>query len=714
MSMRLVQPNVLWPLRLIVALSIVGPALAFGYAAWSTSRAIEERTLERIERALDILQEHSLKALQTVERTLAEANEVLRGLDDAAIRANEVQLSRRLSRTQATLPQIQAIWAFDAAGHPLVASTVTPVPVGLDNSDRDYFRAQIARDAGNFIGDVVQAKVGQFRFFVVSARRPERSDGAFNGVVAISVLPERLREFYARLARGVADSFGLIRSDGTFLARFPAVLDRPERLDPRSDFRQAIAREPEAGILTTVSQVDGIERRVGYRHIPGYPVYVQAGIETAAMGRELRGALLGYLAFGLPATLALCALSVHALRRTQRFQAEVARREVVEAALKQAQRLEAVGQLTGGVAHDFNNLLMVVTGNVERLKRYPAADDRQRRALDAIEVAANRGASLTRQLLSFSRRQTHAPVPIDLARHLPVFQDVLRSSLRGDIAIDLSLAPDLWPVKADLNELELAVLNLAVNARDAMPDGGRLTIAAQNVALADGSTVGLTGEFVALSLTDTGSGIPPDVLARVFEPFFTTKPQGKGTGLGLSQVYGFATQSGGTATVASQPGRGATVTLYLPRTAEPVRTPSDGRPSAEPVPPRQGLGRILLVDDNAEVAEIARSYLEDFGYGVLKAQSVDAALEILRASSEFAVVLSDIVMPGAQNGLDLARHVRSEYAGRIAVLLATGYSDVAQAAAAEGFVILRKPYDSQGLREALDRVRPRPILKIVG
>ncbi|TGD97334.1 ATP-binding protein [Methylobacterium nonmethylotrophicum] len=713
MSVRLVQPNVLWPLRLIAALSIIGPALAFGFTAWSTGRAIERTSLERIERALDILQEHSLKALQTVERTLAEANEVLRGFDDAAIRENEAQLSRRLGRTQAALPQIQAIWAFDAAGHPLVSSTVMPVPVSLDNSDRDYFRAQVAHDAGTVIGDVVQARVGDFRFFVMSARRPERPDGGFNGVVAISVLPERLREFYARLARGVADSFGLIRSDGTFLARFPAVMDRPERLDARSDFRQAIAREPESGVFTATSQVDGIERRIGYRHIPGYPVYVQAGIETAAMARELRDTLLGTLAFGLPATLALCALSVHALRRTQRFQAEVARREVVEAALKQAQRLEAVGQLTGGVAHDFNNLLMVVTGNVERLKRYPAADDRQRRALDAIETAAKRGASLTRQLLSFSRRQTHAPVPIDLAQRLPLFQDVLRSSLRGDIAIALSLAPDLWPVKVDLNELELAILNLAVNARDAMPEGGTLTIAGQNVALVDDSTVGLTGEFVALSLTDTGSGIPPDVLARVFEPFFTTKPQGKGTGLGLSQVYGFATQSGGTATVASQPGRGATVTLYLPRTSEPVRSAPASHPAAEPVPPRQSLGRILLVDDNAEVAEIARSYLEDFGYGVLKSQSVETAMEILRASSDIAIVLTDIVMPGPQNGLDLARHVRNEHAGRIAVLLATGYSDVAQAAAAEGFVILRKPYDSHALRDALDRVRSRPLLKVV-
>ncbi|MBY0298807.1 MAG: response regulator [Methylobacterium sp.] len=712
--MRLGQPNVLWPLRLIAALSVIGPALIFGYAIWSTTRAIEQKSSERIERALDILQEHSLKALQTVERTLAEANEVLRGLDDDAIRADEAQLSRRLGRTQAALPQIQAIWAFDAAGHPLVASTVTPVPAGLDNSDRDYFRAQVAHDAGTFIGDIVQAKLGGFRFFVMSARRPERPGGGFNGIVAISVLPEHFREFYGRLSHGVADSFGLIRSDGAFLARFPAVLDRPERLDARSAFLQGVMREPARGAFTAVSSIDGVERRIGYRRVPGYPVYVQAGIEIATMGRELRSTLLGHLAFGLPATLALGALSVYALRRTERFQAEVARREVAEATLKQAQRLEAVGRLTGGVAHDFNNLLMVVSGNVERLKRYPAADERQRRALDAIEAAARRGASLTGQLLSFSRRQTHAPVPVDLVRRLPQFQDMLRSSLRGDIAVELALAPDLWLTKVDLTELELAILNLAVNARDAMPGGGRLTLAAQNVTLADSGTVGLTGEFVALSLTDSGSGIPPDVLARVFEPFFTTKEVGKGTGLGLSQVYGFATQSGGTATVASQPGRGTTVTLYLPRTTDPAQPAPDAQPPREPVRRRQDCGRILLVDDNAEVAEITRSYLEELGYSVVKAHGVETALEILRAADDIGVVLSDIVMPGRRNGLDLARHVRMEYAGQVDVLLATGYSDVAQAAAAEGFAILRKPFDGQQVREALDRVRQRPALTVVG
>ncbi|MGY2050092.1 ATP-binding protein [Methylobacterium sp. JK268] len=711
--MRAVQSSVVWPLRLIAALSLVGPALVFAYAAWSESAAIDARTDERIERALDILQEQALKALQTVERTLAEANEVLRGLDDAQIRAEEARLSERLAASQRALPQIQAIWAFDAAGHPLVSSTVRPVPRDLDNTDRDYFLAQRQDGAASFIGGILRAKVGGMRFFVVSARRPDRRDGGFDGVVAISVLPDHFRQFYARLARGVADSFGLIRADGAILARHPSAEAWPDRLGPGSAFLAAVARAPEAGGFTTVSQIDRVERRIGYRLIPGYPLYVQAGIETAAIRQELRDSLLGHMAFGCPATLALFALAIYALRRTERFEAEVARREVAEAALKQAQRLEAVGQLTGGVAHDFNNLLMVVNGNVERLKRYPAADDRQRRALDAIEAAAKRGASLTRQLLSFSRRQTHEPVPVDLTRCLPVFEDMLRSSLRGDIAVDLRLAPALWPTKVDLNELELAVLNLAVNARDAMPEGGRLTIAAQNVSFADPETIGLAGEFVALSLSDTGSGIPPDVLARVFEPFFTTKEVGKGTGLGLSQVYGFARQSGGSAAIASQPGRGTTVTLYLPRTREVPAEPEAPAAPAAPAPQDRLRGRALLVEDNGEVAEVSRAHLEELGYTVTHARDVESALDLLRGTDAPDLVFSDIVMPGPRNGLDLARIIRREHGRRVAVLLATGYSEVARAAASEGFPILRKPFDLPALREAVGRARQKAGLRVV-
>jgi two-component system, NtrC family, sensor kinase len=544
------KPNLVWPLRLIAAATLIGPALLFVYATWANHRSIDQRATERIESALDVIQEHALKVLQTVERTIAETNEVLRGLSDDDIRSDEKRLSRRLKQTQDALPQMQSIWAFDREGRPLVSSTVVPVPPTLNNADRDYFRAQVERDAGTFIGDIVQARIGSWRFFVVSGRRPERPEGGFNGIIAISVLPDHFREFYGRLSRGVADSFGLIRADGAFLARYPAALDRPERLNPQSSFVRAIQSQPESGLYTVVSQIDGVERRIGYRKVPGFPVYVQAGIETAAIGRALRDAMLGHLAFGLPATLIMFGLVLYALRRSKRVQAEVARRETAEAALKQAQRLEAVGQLTGGVAHDFNNLLMVVNGSVERLRRYPMTDERQRRALDAIETAAKRGTSLTRQLLSFSRRQTHEPATINLAQHLPQIEDMLRSSLRGDIAIEISVTEGLWAIKVDPSELELAVLNIAVNARDAMPNGGRLTVAAQNITFSDTGALELVGDFVALCFTDTGAGIPPDVLARAFEPFFTTKEVGKGTGLGLSQVYGFARQSGGAATIA--------------------------------------------------------------------------------------------------------------------------------------------------------------------
>ena len=708
------NPNVLWPLRLIAIASVVGPALVLSYAGWTNRRAIDLRTSERIERALDVVQEHAHKALQTIERTIAETNEVFRGLSDDEIRADERRLSLRLKRTQDVLPQMQSIWAFDRSGRPLVSSTVLPVPRDLNNADRDYFRAHVEQDAGTFIGDIVQARVGNFRFFVVSGRRPERPDGGFDGVIAVSVLPDHFREFYRRLSGGVADSIGLIRADGTFLARFPQVLDRPERLNAQSRFVQAIRLAPEAGLFTATSQVDGVERRIGYRKVPGYPVYVQAGVETAAMWRELRDIMLGHLVFGVPATFAMFGLALYALRRTRGFHEEVTRREVAETALKQAQRLEAVGQLTGGVAHDFNNLLMVVQGNVERLRRSFTGDERNRRALDAIDTAAKRGASLTSQLLSFSRRQTHEPTPIDLARRLPQLHDMLQSSVRGDIAIEVRAPEDLWLTKVDLSELELAQLNLVVNARDAMPAGGRLTIAAQNVALSDSGTVGLAGDFVALSLTDTGVGMPPDVLARVFEPFFTTKEVGKGTGLGLSQVYGFARQSGGTATIASQPGRGTTVTLYLPRSAETSEPPAGEKPDLRQSRRPDGRGRILLVEDNPDVAEITRGHLEDAGYEVLLARNAAEATALLRRGGfEIDLVLSDIVMPGDLNGLDLARSVHSEFAGKMPVLLVTGYSDVAQAAADEGFPVLRKPYDSVQMREALAKAIRTARLRVV-
>ena len=703
------KPPAFWSLRLIAIFSLAAPALLFSYATWQNHRAIDAQAEERIERSLDVLQEHALKALQTVERSISEINEVLRGVSDEEIRARESDYFLRFKRTQQALPQIESIWAFDRDGRPLVSSTILPVPRELNNSDRSYFAAQKNADIGTYVGEVVRARVGSLWFFVVSGRRRGEQPGRFEGVIGVTVMPEHFGEFYRKLTRG-RDSFALVRTDGTYLARFP---DMPvEALSTPSELAASLGANPDAGQFTTVSSVDQIERRIGYRKVPGFPVYVQAGIETGALTQEFVTTALGQFALGLPAVLAMFVLALYALRRTQRFQEETARREVAETALKQAQRLEAIGQLTGGVAHDFNNLLMVVNGNIARLKRTLQLDERARRSVEAIEIAVGRGTDLTRQLLSFSRRQTHEAKVIDLNERLPVVKEMLQASLRGDIVVQSNIAEGLWHTRLDISEFELSLLNLAVNARDAMREGGRLTIDARNVTLRKPNAANLEGDFVAVSVTDTGIGIPPENLSRVFEPFFTTKDVGKGTGLGLSQVYGFAQQAGGTATVASEVGHGTSVTLYLPRSLEPAEPASAAARNAPPRTGAQDRRHILLVEDNAEVAEVTRALLEDLSYVVRYVADATSAITILRmAEQRIDLVLTDIVMPGGTNGLDLARWIRTEFGDALPVILATGYSENAQAAADEGFTILKKPYDSTDLHGALSLALQKADMK---
>ena len=691
-----VKPNFFWPLRLIAAFSLGAPALIFGYTAWQNHRAIDAQANERIERALDVLQEHALKAFQTVERSISEINEVLRGISDERLRASESDFFLRFKRTQQALPQIESIWAFDRDGHPLVSSTILPVPRILNNSDRSYFRAHKEADRGTYIGEVVRARVGSLSFFVVSARRRGDQAGRFEGVIGVTVMPEHFGEFYRKLTRG-QDTFAMVRTDGTLLARFPEA--RLEGMATSATLMEAIRGNPEAGLYTATSKIDGIERRIGYRQVPDFPLYVVAGIETAALSKEFWRALATQLALGLPAALALFALALYSLRRARRFQEEATRRELAENALKQAQRLEAVGQLTGGVAHDFNNLLMVMSGNLERLKGHLSGEDRSRRAVAAMEVAVKRGTELTRQLLSFSRRQTHEAKTIDPKEHLLAIRETLQSSLRGDIAVDTDISTDVWPIMVDVSEFELSLLNLAVNGRDAMENGGSLSISAKNVVIADQAIDGLKGDFVAVSVTDTGAGIPSEILSHVFEPFFTTKDVDRGTGLGLSQVYGFAQQAGGAATIISEVGRGTTVTLYLPRSRQQVLVVPEARPNESARMPLPDQRKLLLVEDNTEVAHVTRSLLEEIGYSVSSVVNATSAMETLR-KEKFDIVLTDIVMPGT-NGLDLARWIRQEYNAEFPIILVTGYSSNAQEAAEESFVVLHKPYDIEKLRGAL-------------
>jgi PAS domain S-box-containing protein len=371
--------------------------------------------------------------------------------------------------------------------------------------------------------------------------------------------------------------------------------------------------------------------------------------------------------------------------------------------LAQAQKMEALGQLTGGIAHDFNNLLMVVSGNAQRLKERQS-DPRDWRTLDAIELAAARGEHLTRQLLTFSRRQALNPVVINLGRRIRASRDLLSSSARGDLELIIDIPDDTWPVVVDVPELELALVNLVVNARDATPESGTITIAAKNVRLQAAETPdGVAGEFVALAISDTGCGIAADIIPKVFEPFFTTKGPVRGTGLGLSQVYGFTRQSGGTVTIASpasnRAGNGTAITLYLPRSlASPDDEPQATALAQAARSQARSHERILLVEDNPEVQEVARMLLQQLGYRVDQVDNASAALEFLAAGEAVDLVFSDIMMPGELNGIALARRIRAAHP-EVRVLLTTGY---AEAGAAEtNLPILRKPYRLASLGRAV-------------
>src|SRR5229473_2969257 len=322
--------------------------------------------------------------------------------------------------------------------------------------------------------------------------------------------------------------------------------------------------------------------------------------------------------------------------------------EKVQRQLAESQKLDALGQLTGGVAHDFNNLLMIITSGLHTLKKIAGDDAKGLQAVQAIETASQRGAALTRQLLTFARRQSVNPQTVDLRDRICSIREILDTGLGSSVQLHLEVDQDAWPVTVDPAELETALVNLVINARDAMLKGGSVKVRANNVHLDDGIR---KGDYVAIAVRDTGVGIPPDLIAKVFDPFFTTKPIGKGTGLGLSQVHGFAHQAGGTVAVASELGKGTTFTICLPR-GQLGAAPADEEVHSI------GNGTVLLVEDNPDVATASTGLLEQLGYSVRWVSDAEAALKELDCDG-IDLVSSDIVMPGRIDGLGLARAIRS-------------------------------------------------------
>jgi PAS domain S-box-containing protein len=366
--------------------------------------------------------------------------------------------------------------------------------------------------------------------------------------------------------------------------------------------------------------------------------------------------------------------------------------ERMQQQLAQSQKLDALGQLTGGVAHDFNNLLMIISGSLHTLRKGVDDDDtRLQRALSAIEAATRRGAALTSQLLTFARRQNLNPLAVDVTERINAVRDVLSTGVGGTVKLQFDIGRSVWPVMVDVAELETALVNLVINARDAMT-GGVITISARNDTLRDEVNA---GEYVAIAVEDTGAGIAPDILSKIFDPFFTTKPIGKGTGLGLSQVHGFAHQAGGTVKVASELGKGTRITILLPR--------KEAAPAAEDVNAAEtgGSGIVLLVEDNPEVASVSTNLLEQLGYTVRRVANAEAALREIELDG-IDLVFSDIVMPGKMDGLSLARHLKAVRPG-LPILLTSGYSDAALNVRGD-FPILRKPYEIHELSQAIAKL----------
>jgi two-component system, NtrC family, sensor kinase len=607
------------------------------------------------------------------------------------------------------LPEVQSIWIFGPSGHPQVMTRASPALTDLDYSDQDYF--QVPRDAppGIYIGGLHESISGGERYFTFNRARRD-AGGKFLGVIEMSLLPSDFSRFYSQLVSGPGLLFAMVRDDGTVLARFPAPRGQVH-LDDRSGFRQAIALNRVGGIYTSVSQANQIERRIGFRRIPGFHVYVLDGIDTAQIRSEWLGGMSLHLIFGVPATAFLFGAVLVVMQRTRRLYAEQDRREAAEAAMRQSQKLDAIGHLTGGVAHDFNNLLTIIIGNLETAQRQleawtDGAQIKLARRIDNAMHGAQRAATLTKRLLAFSRQQPLNPSALDVNRMLNGLYEFLKRALGEDISLEIVGSGGVWSVEADSAELETAILNLAINARDAMPSGGKLTIEAINSYLDDAYCRKhgdiQPGQYVQIAVTDTGGGMATEVVNRAFEPFFTTKQAGQGTGLGLSQVYGFVKQSGGHVKIYSEPGEGTTVKIYLRRFSGKYSPPEEVK--SEPRRGRSG-ECILVVEDDADVRAYIVQTLGGLGYNVLEAADGNRALRLLEQYQTINLILTDVVMPG-MNGRQLADEAKRRQPG-LKVVFMTGYSRnaiVHQGRLDPGVELIQKPLSSEQLSAAIRHV----------
>ncbi|NMJ41321.1 response regulator [Roseomonas sp. JC162] len=522
--------------------------------------------------------------------------------------------------------------------------------------------------------------------------------------------------------------FALIRDDGVALVRSDAMDGRG--FAPDDPIRPAIAAGRTAPMLADPFAT-GAPQVVAWQRVGTYPLVVVYATPPPGVGRWLQDNLLNIgISISLGLAFILFAMRVRTTDRTDaatlerleanaaELRAEITRREAAEEGLRNAQRLEGLGRLTGGVAHDFNNLLTAILGTARSLERHlgPSADERTKRLIAATVAAVDRGARLNASLLAFARRQPLTLATVDANALVQNFLPLLRRALDETMSVDLSLDPSLPTCNADAAQLEAALLNLTINARDAMPKGGSLRITTRRAWLQEQALAGNAdaqpGPYVAIEIRDSGQGMSAEVRERAFEPFFTTKAPGQGTGLGLSQVFGFIRQIGGHVSIQSAAGRGTAVTLYLPL-GSAMDQPTGGTAAAAKPDPHSGVGcTVMVVEDEPAVRAVAVDMLQDAGFAVLAAPDGPSALALLREGAHVDILFSDVVMPGGMTGVDLAREAR-RLRPSLGVLLASGYAAeaLAQHGGAGDFELIGKPYDSDTVLTRLAAQRQRQAEK---
>jgi signal transduction histidine kinase/CheY-like chemotaxis protein len=695
-------------LLIVLAASILFPVaflLGYGYYDYQRRLADANDIADRIVRVAD---EQAVKVLDLNREMSMRIVEMLGNSDDASIRANQKAIHERLSEVGESFSEVAAITVFGAAGDMLASNRIFPVPAVSIATRDDFISARAIRPEPYFAlplaGTDAQADV-----FTTSVGR-SANDGRFMGVVSIALKRDYFSGFYRDLSNGEPDvTIGLFRRDGGILVREPQI--RPGITHARNTAFTAAMRNNEMfGRVQVRSSIDGVERVLAFRRVGDSPLYVTSGIPTAAIFAEWRrhyALIAAITAVPCVAVWALVLFSLRQLRAQQtaweRWQAEVAMRLSAEASSRQLRRMGALGNLVANVAHDFNNLLMVVSANME-LARRKNFNGLEREVL-AVERATAGAEALARRLLSVARKQPLKQELINLALWLPAVAGLIETAVGDKIQVKVQVSPDMWGVRADATELEFAIINIAVNARDAMPHGGRFAIRCQNVRVTADNVLA-DGEYALLAFTDSGEGMNEITARRAFEPLFTTKLSGAGTGLGLAQVLAASEQAGGTARLDSVPGRGTTVRLYLPRCHGTPEAPATGathapgRPDTSDALPatRRISGSILLVEDNEEVAAGVAAVLATFGCDVRHELTADKAFDVLNEGGRFDLVLSDIQMPGRLNGIDLAEKVRHAWPTQRIVLM-TGYADEFERARHTGVTILAKPFNIDELRE---------------